>query len=233
MSEHFRSDNVVRMPLARRERRRLWRTFSPPPRRSPVSTRTVGIAIVAAISAGLAAGLGGTGTPAATATPDDPILWNETQAVPAAELLPEDRAWEARASGDAGGDASTGSAERSGRMTHIPYFGFCHVGGGAYCVVDGDTFYHERDKIRIANIDAPETHPPRCASEARLGKAATNRLHALLNAGEIRLSSIDRDTDPYGRKLRNVAVGGADVGETLVGEGLARPYAGGRQSWCS
>jgi len=115
---------------------------------------------------------------------------------------------------------------------NIPFFGTCPYGGGMNCVVDGDTFYFGRDKVRIAGIDAPETHPPRCAAEARLGDAATHRLRDLLNSGEITLSSIDRDEDVYGRKLRNVAVGGADVGAALIGAGLARDYAGGRRSWC-
>lgn len=135
------------------------------------------------------------------------------------------------AAGLGGRDVRTAAASPSINSA-IPFFGFCHVGGGRNCVVDGDTFYHGAAKIRIANIDAPETHPPRCAAEARLGKAATDRLRDLLNAGDIRLSSIDRDEDIYGRKLRTVAVGGADVGETLVGEGLARTYRGGRQPWC-
>ena len=43
---------------------------------------------------------------------------------------------------------------------------------------------------------------------------------------------IDRDEDRYGRKLRNVRVNGSDVGAALVGEGLARWYAGGRRPWC-
>ena len=43
---------------------------------------------------------------------------------------------------------------------------------------------------------------------------------------------IDRDADVYGRKLRNLAVDGRDVGDVLVSEGLARPYGGGRRGWC-
>ena len=46
------------------------------------------------------------------------------------------------------------------------------------------------------------------------------------------LSSIDRDEDVYGRKLREVAVDGRDVGDTLISEGLARACGGGRRSWC-
>lgn len=112
-------------------------------------------------------------------------------------------------------------------------FGFCRVGGGNDCVIDGDTFRLGGVKIRIADIDTPETHPARCLREAELGEAATRRLHALLNAGPLTLVPIDRDIDRYGRKLRKVVVDGHGVGETLIAEGLARRYEGGRRAgWC-
>ena len=113
------------------------------------------------------------------------------------------------------------------------HFGSCHAGGGINCVVDGDTFWMGGEKIRIADIDTPETHPALCAREAALGKAATKRLRSLLNAGPFSLQSIDRDTDRYGRKLRIVVRGGVSLGDVLVSEGLARPYQGGyREGWC-
>jgi endonuclease YncB( thermonuclease family) len=99
-------------------------------------------------------------------------------------------------------------------------------------VVDGDTFYIGGEKVRIAGIDAPETHPSRCADEARLGNAATEQLHALLNSGAVTMTPIDRDRDRYGRLLRNVAVNGADVGAALISTGVAREYGGVRRSWC-
>ena len=111
-------------------------------------------------------------------------------------------------------------------------FGFCHVGGGDNCVVDGDTLYLEGVKIRIADIDAPETHEPKCAAEKALGDRATQRLIRLVNSGEVTLAPIDRDEDRYGRKLRIVKVDGESVGETLVDDGLARWYRGGRRPWC-
>ena len=111
-------------------------------------------------------------------------------------------------------------------------FGFCHTGGGRDCVVDGDTFWFASEKYRIADIDTPETHPARCAEEAALGRAATGRLRAWLNAGAFSLESADRDTDRYGRKLRIVTRGGASVGDTLVAEGLARRWVGHRRPWC-
>ena len=99
-------------------------------------------------------------------------------------------------------------------------------------MVDGDTFYYNGDKIRIADIDTPETHDYGCDSELELGNAARVRLQQLLNNGAFELASIDRDTDRYGRLLRIVERGGESLGGVLVDEGLARWYEGGRQPWC-
>lgn len=111
-------------------------------------------------------------------------------------------------------------------------FGFCHSGGGRNCVVDGDTFWFAGEKYRLADIDTPETHPARCAEEAALGAAATDRLRDWLNDGAFSLEPVDRDTGPYGRKLRVVTRNGASAGMTLVDEGLARPWEGRRRPWC-
>lgn len=111
-------------------------------------------------------------------------------------------------------------------------FHICHSGGGHDCVVDGDTFWIGGVKVRIAGIDAPETHPPRCAREAALGDRATRRLMELLNSGPVALESIERDQDVYGRKLRAVMLDGQSVGDQLAAEGLARPYGHGRKPWC-
>ena len=123
-------------------------------------------------------------------------------------------------------------ASTPGQQTIRASFGFCHTGGGTNCVVDGDTLWLGGEKIRVADIDAPETHEPRCAAEQELGDKATRRLRELLNNGAVSLQPIDRDEDKYGRKLRIVLVDGHSVGERLVDEGLARRYAGGRRPWC-
>lgn len=113
-------------------------------------------------------------------------------------------------------------------------FGFCHEGGGINCVVDGDTFWAGGNKVRIAGIEAPETHEPRCPAEASRGKAATERLQALLNSGSVTLAPADggRDQDQHGRLLRDVSVNGRDVGEALIDAGLVRAYRGGKKPWC-
>jgi len=100
------------------------------------------------------------------------------------------------------------------------------------CVVDGDTFWLEGTKIRIADINTPEVSEPQCAAEAELGERATERLVSLLNARGFSLETIDRDEDVYGRKLRIVSRGGKSLGNTLVDEGLAEPWTGSRRNWC-
>ena len=102
-------------------------------------------------------------------------------------------------------------------------------------VVDGDTFRLGQVTIRIENIDAPETRDAKCAAERLLGEQAKRRLEQLLFSGELTLTrnpDDGRDADRYGRKLRRVAVDGADAGEALVAEGLARRWDGRRHRWC-
>lgn len=111
-------------------------------------------------------------------------------------------------------------------------FGYCHVGGGTNCVVDGDAFWLGVVDIRIADIDAPETHEYHCQAELALGNRATQRLHDLLESGPVTLKPIDRDEDVYGRKLRLVFVNGKSVGEALVHEGVAHRYVRGKLPWC-
>ncbi|SFP46716.1 thermonuclease family protein [Sphingomonas rubra] len=112
-------------------------------------------------------------------------------------------------------------------------FGRCGRGVVGDCVVDGDTFRLNGEKIRIADIDTPETHPPRCAREARAGERATERMRALLNEGPVTLEPYKRGHDRYGRRLAVVTRDGVSLGEQLVREGLARRYDGGqRRGWC-
>lgn len=111
-------------------------------------------------------------------------------------------------------------------------FTFCHSGGGTNCVVDGDTVWIDGEKIRVADIDAPETHPSRCAAEADLGHRATQRLAEIMNAGPFELEVLEQDTDLYGRKLRVIIRNGRSLGGQLVSEGLARRWDGRRRSWC-
>ncbi|MBB4577262.1 thermonuclease family protein [Rhizobium lentis] len=111
-------------------------------------------------------------------------------------------------------------------------FSICGDGRHVNCVVDGDTFWFQGEKIRIADIDTPELSPPRCEAERIKGEAAKARLLALLNAGNFSLAAGSREEDKYGRKLRTVLRSGHSLGDTLVNEGLARRWDGARHGWC-
>lgn len=101
------------------------------------------------------------------------------------------------------------------------------------CVLDGDTIRYRGSTVRLADIDAPETREPQCASEAELGRRATLRLLDLVNAGPFEVvRSGGRDSDVYGRQLRRVERDGRSLGGVLVAEGLARQWDGARRSWC-
>ncbi len=116
---------------------------------------------------------------------------------------------------------------------HQAEFTICSGPIRANCVVDGDTFWFEGIKIRIADIDAPEISEPACADEAKAAEVAKARLLDLLNSGRFRLIAGWRDEDRYGRKLRVVSRDGVSLGEMLVREGLARRWEGPRLDWCN
>lgn len=113
-------------------------------------------------------------------------------------------------------------------------FPVCRSGKRVTCVVDGDTIWYRGAKIRLADIDTPEVTQPACAREAALGRQATERLRALLNAGAFTLDPPPggRTRDRFGRELRVVKRGGQSLGEVLVREGLATRWGGPRRTWC-
>lgn len=111
-------------------------------------------------------------------------------------------------------------------------FPLCSSGHRSTCVVDGDTFWLEGTKYRIADIDTPEVSNFGCPAEKALGDRATARLAALLNAGPFALEPAERDEDRYGRKLRIVTRDGASLGAQLVSEGLAHRWGGPQREWC-
>ncbi|WP_225206235.1 thermonuclease family protein [Novosphingobium huizhouense] len=105
--------------------------------------------------------------------------------------------------------------------------------GAALCatpsVHDGDTIRCGVERIRIANIDAPELpDSPKCQDNRRAyawcdyarGYAARDALQQFLAGGRARIERLGQDK--YGRSLARVTVSGKDAGGYLVGLGLAR-----------
>ncbi|WP_320202129.1 thermonuclease family protein (plasmid) [Agrobacterium sp. rho-13.3] len=112
-------------------------------------------------------------------------------------------------------------------------FALCDETSRVDCVVDGDTIWFRSEKIRIADIDAPEIFSPHCRDERSIGEASRDRLLELLNGGSFTLVAGWRDTDRFGRKLRTVTRHGRSLGEMLVEEGLARRWNAPRRNWCA
>ena len=102
-------------------------------------------------------------------------------------------------------------------------------------VIDGDTMEDMREDIiyRVVNIDTPETGSrARCAAERALGDQATQAARSMIaDAREWEFRPTGR-IDDYGRTIAFLMLDGRDFGETLIGEGLARPWRGRREPWC-
>ncbi|MEY4239585.1 MAG: hypothetical protein RL339_2186 [Pseudomonadota bacterium] len=117
-------------------------------------------------------------------------------------------------------------------LTAAALFTLCSTAPRETCVVDGDTFWMTGEKVRLADINAPETTQAECAGERQRGEAAKLRLLQLLNAGPVMLVDDPRSHDRYGRRLAVAMRRGESLGAQLVAEGLAEPWRGRRSSWC-
>lgn len=106
-------------------------------------------------------------------------------------------------------------------------------------VHDGDSIrLCSGERIRIANIDAPELPgSERCSAGARSrlagsrnpswcdyarGFRARDALEAFLATGPVRIRRVG--TDRYNRTLAHVTVNGRDAGQYLISRGLARGW---------
>lgn len=101
-------------------------------------------------------------------------------------------------------------------------------------VIDGDTLrLASGERIRIANIDAPETNAgqAKCRAEIARGQAAKRDARALLAGRTVTIERVGRS---YNRTVANVRLSGRDVASMLVGRGIAAwwPRGGARPDWC-
>ena len=103
----------------------------------------------------------------------------------------------------------------------------------AICIAnvhDGDSIrLCDGERIRIANIDAPEMPgSPKCARgrngwcDYRLAAKSREALEGFLSGGPVVIAR--QGQDAYGRSLARVTVNGRDAGQYLVRLGVARPW---------
>jgi micrococcal nuclease len=109
-------------------------------------------------------------------------------------------------------------------------------------VIDGDTIvisipelpevFGKKISVRLAGIDTPELRA-KCPYEKGLAIRAKDRIEGLIIKGRV-ISIGDAKRDKYFRLLANVLVDGENVTATLLEEGLAVTYSGGRKrDWCN
>jgi endonuclease YncB( thermonuclease family) len=96
---------------------------------------------------------------------------------------------------------------------------------GPVIIIDGDTIQIDGVRIRILEIDTPETYRPRCEAELVKGLEAKARLRQLIDSGQV--SYEPTDLDRYHRTLAYVYVNGSSVGQVLLQENYALPYRPG------
>ncbi len=108
-------------------------------------------------------------------------------------------------------------------------------------IYDGDTFraninswprlIGERVPIRVSGVDTPELRG-KCEQEVKLARIAKQRTVQLIREGKsVELHRMQRDK--YFRIVAEVLIDGKSLGNTLVSEGLAKVYFGGKKkSWC-
>jgi micrococcal nuclease len=98
-------------------------------------------------------------------------------------------------------------------------------------VHDGDTIRCGTERVRLADIDAPELPgSPRCEGyraatswcDYELARSSRSALKAFLDTGRVEV--IRQGQDKYGRTLAIVRVDGVSAGEHLISQGLAKPW---------
>lgn len=107
-------------------------------------------------------------------------------------------------------------------------------------VVDGDTFAAQvpvwhgltvSTLVRLNGIDTPELRG-KCSAEKEKAAQAKAHLESILKSGKVTLHNVQPDKYS-GRVVADVKVENLHINESLIANGLARPYQGGqRQGWC-
>lgn len=102
------------------------------------------------------------------------------------------------------------------------------------CVVDGDTICLHGVNLRLQSYYTSEPHDGICggAAEVALARLASGRLRELLNSGPFTVATFG--VDGKGKRTQaTIRIGGQDVGDILIAEGLARRWPGGEEWWCA
>lgn len=109
---------------------------------------------------------------------------------------------------------------------------FCRGRQSENCIIDGNTFWLNGVRFRVANAAVPRAEG-RCMRETALGHEAVETLKQLLDGRSIEIRSKGRDRQ--GRILAMVGTSDGDVGRNLVRFGVAVSWKGREEppeTWC-
>jgi endonuclease YncB( thermonuclease family) len=104
-------------------------------------------------------------------------------------------------------------------------------------VIDGDTIdvcnLNGTERIRIANLDAPESYRPACAKEKLAGIAAKEEALKFFVRPSVILDITRYSTDRYGRSIAAISVNGVDYAKHMIesGHGVKWQF-NERHDWC-
>ena len=104
-------------------------------------------------------------------------------------------------------------------------------------VIDGDTIevcnLNGTERIRIANLDAPESYRPSCAKEKLAGIQAKQAAIQFFMRPSVDLDIQRRSTDRYGRSIADVSVNGKDFRQHMIAEGHGVQWQfNEKHDWC-
>ncbi len=110
------------------------------------------------------------------------------------------------------------------------------ISGSRIVIIDGDTVaLPGGERLRLLDIDAPESFRSSCEDELVAGLKAKERLAQLLRGQDVTIERNGRDR--FKRTLGRLFTEDGDIGEILLTERLALPYVPGRKAdrdahWC-
>lgn len=110
------------------------------------------------------------------------------------------------------------------------------IPGSRIVIIDGDTVaLPGGERLRLLDIDAPESFRSSCEAELVAGLKAKERLAQLLRGQDVTIERSGRDR--FKRTLGRLFTEDGDIGEILLTERLALPYVPRRKAerdahWC-
>jgi endonuclease YncB( thermonuclease family) len=118
-------------------------------------------------------------------------------------------------------------------------------------VIDGDTIriFQMQPNVRLVGFNAPETRLAQCSKERELGDRAARRVRDLVRTEPLDFTYVDCSCPPgteetmacnWGRSCGVLKIRGKDLGDILIGEGLAVVFKCGAtrcpktpKPWCT